>query len=128
MSTEISTLLVSSPDICGGRLHISGTDITVNQVVLLHKRGATAEEIVVEYPHLTMAQVYAALAHYHANQDEIEADLRAENREASDPTIDTNDSQKKDVRLSALKTLQRNLNLTPARAAEWQDAVRQARR
>jgi uncharacterized protein (DUF433 family) len=128
MSTEISTLLVSSPDVCGGRLHIGGTDITVNQVVLLHKRGVSAEEIVVEYPHLTMAQVYAALAHYHANQDEIEADLRAESREASDPAIDMSDAQERDVRLSAFKTLQRNLNLTPARAAEWQDAVRQARR
>jgi hypothetical protein len=29
-----------------------------------------------------LAQVYAALAYYHANRDEIEADLASEEREA----------------------------------------------
>ncbi|HKO62335.1 MAG TPA: DUF433 domain-containing protein [Pyrinomonadaceae bacterium] len=127
MSTEISTLLVSSPDICGGRLHVGGTGITVNQVVSLYKRGSTAEEIVVEYPSLTMAQVYAALAYYHANQDEIEADLVAESQDGADSAKDRN-SLEREVRLRAFKTLQRNLSLTPTRATEWQEAVREARR
>ena len=128
MSTEISTLLVSSPDVCGGRLHIGGTGITVSQVVVLYKRGATAQDIVAEYPYLTLAQVYAALAYYHANLDEIEADLRAENREASGPAKEMSDSLESDVRLRAFKALQRNLSLTPTRATEWQEAVREARR
>jgi hypothetical protein len=34
------------------------------------------------YPHLTAAQVYAALAYYHANQAEIEAEIAAEEAEA----------------------------------------------
>lgn len=34
----------------------------------------------------------------------------------------------KESRLEAFQTLQRNLSLTPAKAAEWQDAVREARR
>jgi hypothetical protein len=33
-----------------------------------------------------------------------------------------------EVRLEAFKALQRNLGLTSARAAEWQEAVREARR
>jgi len=82
MSTEISTLLVSSPDVCGGRLRIEGTRITVNQIVTLYKQGHDAEGIADQYPHLTMAQVYTALAHYHANREEIEADLATEKREA----------------------------------------------
>ena len=82
MSTEIGTLLVSSPDVCGGRLRIEGTRITVNQIVALYKQGYNAEEIADQYPHLTMAQVYAALFHYHTNQEEIEADLAEEKKKA----------------------------------------------
>ncbi|HKZ87153.1 MAG TPA: DUF433 domain-containing protein [Anaerolineae bacterium] len=82
MSTQIGTLLVSSPEICGGRLRIEGTRITVNQVAVLYKQGYSPEEIADQYPHLTLAQVYAALAYYHANREEIEADLAAERLEA----------------------------------------------
>jgi uncharacterized protein (DUF433 family) len=128
MSTEISTLLVTSPDVCGGRLRIDGTHITVNQIVVLYKQGYSAERIADEYPHLTMAQVYAALAHYHANQDEIEADLEAERKESDTQTNALTDSLEKEIWLEAFKALQRNLSLTPAKAAEWQDAVREARR
>ena len=57
MSTKIGTFLVSSPDVCGGRLRIEGTRITVNQIVVLYKRGHNAEDIAGEYPPLTLAQV-----------------------------------------------------------------------
>jgi uncharacterized protein (DUF433 family) len=82
MSTEIGTLLVRSPDVCGGRLRINGTRLTVNQLVVCYKQGYTPEEIADQYPHLTLAQVYSALAYYHANREEIEADLAAEKIEA----------------------------------------------
>src|SRR5215216_8194784 len=82
MSTEIGTLLVRSPDVCGGRLRIDGTRMTVNQLVVWYKQGYTPEEIADQYPHLTLAQVYTALAYYHANREEIEADLAAEKIEA----------------------------------------------
>lgn len=38
------------------------------------------------------------------------------------------DLPNKEARLGALKELQRRLNLTPAKAAEWQEAIREARR
>ena len=82
MSTEIGTLLVRSPDVCGGRLRINGTRMTVHQLVVWYKQGYTPEEIADQYPHLTLAQVYTALAYYHANQEEIEAELTAEKIEA----------------------------------------------
>ena len=82
MSTEIATILVSSQDVCGGRLRIEGSRITVNQIVTLYKQGYNAEEIADQYPHLTMAQVYAALLHYHTNQEEIDASLATEKNEA----------------------------------------------
>jgi uncharacterized protein (DUF433 family) len=128
MSTEISTLLVSSADVCGGRLRIDGTRITVNQIVLLYKQGYDAELIADEYLHLTMAQVYAALAYYHANQEEVEADLEDERKETNGQSDALTDSPEKEIWLEAFKALQRNLSLTPAKAAEWQAAIREARR
>jgi uncharacterized protein (DUF433 family) len=82
MSTEIGTLLVRSADVCGGHLRINGTRMTVNQLVVYYKQGYTPEEIADQYPHLTLAQVYTALAYYHANREEIEAELSAEKLEA----------------------------------------------
>jgi Protein of unknown function (DUF433) len=43
-----------------------------------YNMGIPPEEIVLDYPHLTLAQVHAALAYYHVNRDEIEADLAQE--------------------------------------------------
>jgi uncharacterized protein (DUF433 family) len=82
MSTEIGTLLVRSPNVCGGHLRINGTRMTVNQLVVRYKQGNTAEEIADQYPHLTLVQVYTALAYYHANSDAIAAELTAEKIEA----------------------------------------------
>jgi uncharacterized protein (DUF433 family) len=56
--------------------------MTVNQLMVWYKQGYTPEEIADQYPHLTLAQVYTALAYYHANREEIEADLAAEKIEA----------------------------------------------
>lgn len=122
MSTEIGTLLVSSLDVCGGRLRIDGTRITINQIAVLHKQGLDAEEIADQYPYLSLAQVYAALAHYHANQGEIDSDLEAEGQEAAGCEHGHRG------RLEALRELQLSLDLTSAKAAHWQGAIRDARR
>lgn len=82
MNIAVPTVLTSSPAICGGLLRIDGTRITVNQIVTLYKQGYSAEEIADQYPHLTLAQVYTALAYYHANRAEVEADLAGEAAEA----------------------------------------------
>jgi uncharacterized protein (DUF433 family) len=128
MSTEITTLLISTPEVCGGRLRVDGTRITVNQIVVLYKQGYTAEDIADEFPHLTLAQVYTALAYYHANREEIEADLVAEGNETHGEASTEGVSQEDERWLEAFNELQRRLNLTPAKAAEWQDAIREARR
>jgi len=43
--------------------------------------GLIPEEILRKFGHLSLAQVHAALAYYHANQKEIDADLEAEAKE-----------------------------------------------
>jgi uncharacterized protein (DUF433 family) len=45
--------------------------------------GVVPEEIARQIPHLSLAQVYAALTYYYANQTEIDDDLEAEAREAT---------------------------------------------
>lgn len=78
MSTAIDTLLTRSPDVCGGRIRIEGTRVTVLQIVTCYQQGLTPEEIADQYPHVNLAQIYAALAYYHANRDEIDRELEAE--------------------------------------------------
>ncbi len=80
-ATDIGTLVTCSPDISGGRPMITGTKTSVSRVVVLYKQGAGAEEIARRISHLSLAQVYAALAYYHANQDQVEADLANEDTE-----------------------------------------------
>ena len=83
MSTtiDIGTLIVCSPEIRRGRPRIAGTGVTVRRVVTWYKLGLSPEEIADQIGHLTLAQVYAALTYYHANREEIEADLAAEEAE-----------------------------------------------
>ena len=76
--TDIGTLIVRSPEIRGGRPRVVGTGVTVRRIVCWYRLGLTAEEIADRIGHLTIAQVYAALTYYHANRDEIDADLAAE--------------------------------------------------
>jgi uncharacterized protein (DUF433 family) len=80
-ATDIGTLVTCYPDISNGRPIITGTGTSVRRVVVLYKQGASAEEIVCRMSHPSLAQVYAALAYYHANRDEIEADLAEEDSE-----------------------------------------------
>ena len=81
--TDIGSLIIRSPEIRGGRPRIAGTGVSVRRIVGWYKQGLTPEEIVDQFGHLTLAQVYAALAYYHANRDEIETDLASEEAEAT---------------------------------------------
>ncbi len=77
MPITLNAMLTSTADVCGGQIRIEGTRITVHRIATLYKQGQGAEEIVQTYPHLSMGQVYAALAYYHANRDELESELAA---------------------------------------------------
>ncbi len=49
-------------------------------IAVENNRGLTPEEIAADRPPLSLAQIYAALAFYHANKQEIDADIIAEDR------------------------------------------------
>jgi uncharacterized protein (DUF433 family) len=80
-ATEIGSLISGQPHIRDGRPCIAGTGISVRRVAQWHNMGLIPEEIVQKFGHLSLAQVHAALAYYHANQAEVDSDLEAEARE-----------------------------------------------
>ena len=66
--------IVSTPGTCGGRPRIDGHRITVEDVAIWHERmGMSADEIVSEYPSITLSDVHAALAYYYENRVQIDA-------------------------------------------------------
>lgn len=78
--TQIGSLIERHEGVQGGRPCIAGTSVSVRRIALWHKAGLVPEEIVQKFGHLSLAQIYAALAYYHANREEIEADLASEAR------------------------------------------------
>ena len=52
-----------TPGVCGGQPRIAGHRIKVQDIVIWHERMAMSpDEIVYNYPTITLADVYAALA------------------------------------------------------------------
>jgi len=82
MSTEIESLLTSTPNIRNGQPCVSGTGISVNRIAILHNLGHSPEDIVRKYEHLTPAGVHAALAYYFANKQLIDSEIAADEVEA----------------------------------------------
>lgn len=82
MTTNLlENLIVIDPKLHKGRPVIAGTGVTVRTVVGHYKLGLSAEEIADDM-NISLAGVYAALAYYHANTDELEADITS-NSEAT---------------------------------------------
>ncbi|MEG4493346.1 DUF433 domain-containing protein [Microcoleus sp. D3_18_C4] len=91
--TDIGTLISRQPDIHGGCPIIAGTGVTVRRIAIWYKQSLSAEEIADRIGHLTLTQVYAALTYYHANREEIDADIAAEAAEGD--RIEALNSQRK---------------------------------
>jgi uncharacterized protein (DUF433 family) len=76
--------VAKTPGVCGGKARIEGTRIRVNNVVFLHREGASDDKIREAYPDLTPAQIHAALAYYYDNPEEIDAELLADENWAAE--------------------------------------------
>jgi uncharacterized protein (DUF433 family) len=81
LATTLDSILVRTPGVCGGRIRIDGTRLTVHRLATLYRQGQTAEDIGQTYPHLSLGQIYAALAFYHSNREEIDSELAAADAE-----------------------------------------------
>ena len=69
--------IVSTPGTCGGRPRIAGSRIRVQDIVVWHEvHGLSPDEIVSQFPGLTLADVCAALTYYHDHREEIHQHMR----------------------------------------------------
>ena len=75
---DIGSLIERSPEVRKGRPCIAGTGVTVRTIAGWHNLGLTPDEIAAKIEHLTLAQIHAALAYYHANREEIDTDIARE--------------------------------------------------
>lgn len=80
---DIGRLIASTSGLKSGSPHIAGTGVLVRTIVRFYQQGLLAEEIVSEYGHLTLAQVHAAIAYYHANREAVEQDMARQDAEAA---------------------------------------------
>ncbi|MBX9579188.1 MAG: DUF433 domain-containing protein [Gemmataceae bacterium] len=78
MTTVSKEHIEKTPGTCGGRARIAGHRIRVMDIVGWHDHGGwSPARIVEEFPGITLADVYAALAYAHDHPDEIAADFEA---------------------------------------------------
>src|SRR4029077_10016449 len=85
--------IVMTPGVRGGKPRIAGHRITVSDVAIWHERmGMSPDEIVSDYPTITLSDVHAALAYSFDHRDEGARESRdgeefAEKLRAGAPTI-----------------------------------------
>jgi uncharacterized protein (DUF433 family) len=58
-----------------GVVRVGNTRVTIDTVITAFKEGATAEEIVSQYPSLSLADVYTVIGYYLHQQPEVEVYL-----------------------------------------------------
>lgn len=80
MSTVPSTAekqhIASTPGVCGGKPCIAGTRIRVQDIVLRTEGGESPDAILAAFPHITLADIHAALAYYHDHREVIDQQIR----------------------------------------------------
>jgi len=96
MALEIADTPLPLANDADGVIRVGGTRVTLDTVISAFTRGATAEEIVQQYPSLQLADVYATLGYYLRHHAAVETYLlqrkeqarliRQQNEERFDPT------------------------------------------
>ena len=67
-----------------GVVRVGGTRVTLETVIISFNQGATAEEIVQQYPSLKLADVYATIAYYLSKKAEVDAYLQQQQKIAEE--------------------------------------------
>jgi uncharacterized protein (DUF433 family) len=71
---DLPNLLTCTPQ---GTWRIAGTRVSLDSVIHSFWEGATPEEICQDFPSLSLAQVYRAIAYYLKQRDNVDAYLQA---------------------------------------------------
>ena len=85
---NINRLIVSTPDVCGGRPRIEGSRITVQYIINEVKAGVNSEEILEDKPYLTLASIYTAIAYYYDSKELLDAEFAQWDRKCAELTLE----------------------------------------
>ena len=73
---RLDRYITTTPGIAGGKPHITGHRITVQNIAIWHEwLGWSADEIAAEYQ-LSLSEIYAALAYYYEYKEEIDLSIK----------------------------------------------------
>ncbi len=68
-----------------GRAFVEGSKVKVIHLVLAKQAyGWSPEELKRQFPHLSLAEIHAALTYYYDNQAEVDAQIIAEQKECEE--------------------------------------------
>lgn len=84
MSSTDATEQVPIRTDADGVIRVGGTRVALDTVVAAFDAGATAEEIVQQYPSVTLPDVYSVIAYYLRHQSEVRAYLAQRQRQAAE--------------------------------------------
>lgn len=83
MAQVITERITKTPGVCGGKACIAGHRIRVMDIVICYDHwGMTPDEIVDQYPGITLSDVHMSLAYYYDHIEEIREDIRRNNEVA----------------------------------------------
>ncbi|HYO80848.1 MAG TPA: DUF433 domain-containing protein [Bryobacteraceae bacterium] len=88
---EVATEPIPLEQDADGVMRVRGTRITLDTVFAAFREGATAEEIVQQYPAISLADVYQVIGYCLRHSSEIEAYL-SRRRAAAGTTRERNES------------------------------------
>lgn len=77
-----ATMIVPIERTAEGVFRVGGTRVTLDTVIIAFLQGATAEEIVLRYPTLKLADVYAVVGYYLQHQVEVDDYLQERQQRA----------------------------------------------
>jgi len=78
ISPEVIPLQSDADDV----IRVGGTRVTLETVIAAFSEGATSEEIVQQYPSLTLADVYSVIGYYLRRAPEVEIYLQRRKAQA----------------------------------------------
>lgn len=82
LKKTVHPYIITQEDYCGGSPIIKGTKFPVRSVVnYVLRQGLSPEEMVKEFPHLGLAQVYYALSYYYDHKEGIDRELEENTEE-----------------------------------------------
>jgi|SRR5205085_289041 len=77
MAQVLTERITRTPGVCGGKACIAGTRIRVMDIAIWYEhQGMTPDEIVDQFPTITLSDVHTALAYYYDHIEEIREDIR----------------------------------------------------